>query len=380
MVVKAGDERNPLGACALSQLTRPRCHRTLGAIRFQDISMTQPKDRDRPFRDAPNASPPALRRLAAIDLGSNSFHLLVAQCREEGGDHLQVVTRLSEKVQLAAGLDDKGRLDEATMQRALNCLARFGPLLTGIETGDLRVVGTHALRDARNSQAFLSHAEALLGSPIEILAGREEARLIHLGATRALADSRRRLIVDIGGGSTECIVGEGCTPLALASLPLGCITFTRRFFADGEISEVRFHQAEQAALSELARLHRPYRQLGWSDPAGTSGTVRAAAAVIAAAGDSAGGVITRQALQGVRDRLVACRHLDRVALPGLEASRSGIFPAGVAILCAIFEAFDLATMRYVDGALREGMLHDMLRRDRATTPTDPRQSPPPALP
>ncbi|SEL35602.1 exopolyphosphatase [Halomonas daqiaonensis] len=323
--------------------------------------MTSPQD------PAPSAATPLTAdvtgtptRLAAIDIGSNSFHLLVANYQD---DRLQVVARLGEKVQLAAGLDEEGRLSEAAMQRALDCLARFAPFLEDITPGHLRVVGTNALRDATNSQTLIERAEALLGHRIEIIAGREEARLIYLGAAHALAEDGRRLIVDIGGGSTEFIIGERFEPLALESLRMGCVTFTRRFFDGGEINEKRMRKAELATLSELANIQRPYQRLGWTDPVGSSGTIKAAAAVIAAAGDAPEGMITRTGLAALRKRLIECRKLDKVAMEGLKADRSQIFPAGVAILCAIFEAFDLERMRYADGALREGVLYDMVGRN-----------------
>lgn len=320
--------------------------------------MTSPMER--PLHIPDTTQPPAVQRLAAIDLGSNSFHLLVAHYQD---DRLQVVARRGEKVQLAAGLDDEGQLEEAAMQRALDCLARFAPFITDIPPGQLRVVGTNALRDARNSQSLIDRAEALLGQRIEIIGGREEARLIYLGAAHSLAEDGRRLIIDIGGGSTEFIVGERFEPLALESLQLGCVTYTRRFFTDGEISEKRMRRAEMAALSELANIRRPYRELGWDDPVGSSGTIKAAASVIAAAGDATDGVVTRAGLKRVRAALIDCAHLDRVALEGLKTDRARVFPAGVAILSAIFEAFDLERLRYADGALREGVLYDMVGRN-----------------
>ncbi|WP_254276569.1 exopolyphosphatase [Halomonas sp. 3H] len=310
--------------------------------------------------DTPPADAPAPRRLAAIDLGSNSFHLLVANYQE---NRLQVVARQGEKVQLAAGLDEDGVLEEATMARALACLERFAPYLSDIDPGHLRVVGTNALRDAANSQALIDRAEALLGCRIEIIAGREEARLIYLGAAHALAEDGRRLIVDIGGGSTEFIIGERFEPLALESLRMGCVTFTGRFFPEGEISEKRFRRAELAALSELANIRRQYRELGWEDPVGSSGTIKAAAAVIHAAGGAPEGVITREGLAALRERLIKCKRLDRVALEGLKPDRARVFPAGIAVLCAVFEAFELERMRYADGALREGVLYDMVGRN-----------------
>lgn len=308
-------------------------------------------------------TPSAPRRLAAIDLGSNSFHLLVANYHQ---GRLQVVARLGEKVQLAAGLDATGQLSEAAMARALACLARFAPFLEETPKSQLRVVGTNALRAAHNSQAFIGRAEALLGHPIEIVAGREEARLIYLGAAHALAEVHgRRLIVDIGGGSTELIIGEAFAPLALESLHMGCVSYTRRFFGDGQLSEKRMRRAELAALSELANIRRHYHQLGWADPVGSSGTIKAAAAVLAASGDCPDGLITRQGLATLRRRLIRCKSLDKVVLEGLKADRATVFPAGVAILNAVFEAFELEEMRFADGALREGVLYDLVGRHTA---------------
>lgn len=227
-------------------------------------------------------------------------------------------------------------------------------------------MGTNALRDAHNSQAFIERAESQLGHAIEIIAGREEARLIYLGAAHALAENGRRLIVDIGGGSTEFIIGEAFEPKALESLRMGCVTFSRRFFPDGELNEKRMRRAELAALSELANIQRPYRHLGWDDPVGSSGTIKAAASVIYAYGDTPQeGVITRSGLKKLRERLLKCKQLDKVALDGLKADRAKVFPAGIAILGAIFEAFDLTQMRFADGALREGVLYDMAGRNTA---------------
>lgn len=303
------------------------------------------------------------RRLAAIDLGSNSFHLLVANYSD---GELQVVAKQGEKVQLAAGLDDQDCLSEAAIQRALDCLARFAPFLDGVAATHLRVVGTNALRAAANSQELIARAQALLGHEIEIIAGREEARLIYLGAAHALADVHgRRLIVDIGGGSTEFIIGENFEPLALESLDMGCVTFTRRFFENGEISERNMRRAELAALSELANIRRHYRELGWTDPVGSSGTIKAAAAVLAASGECPEGIIEQRGLMALRKRLIKTRQLEQVAMSGLKEDRAAVFPAGVAILCAIFEAFELEHMRYSDGALREGVLYDLAGRQTA---------------
>lgn len=309
----------------------------------------------------------ATRRLAAIDLGSNSFHLLVANYRD---GQLQVVAKMGEKVQLAAGLDENDHFTDVAMERALSCLERFAPFLEGVAAGDLRIVGTNALRAAHNSRELIDRAEALVQHPIEIIGGREEARLIYLGAAHALAEVHgRRLIVDIGGGSTEFIIGEDFEPHALESLHMGCVAYTGAFFANGELNEKRFRRAELAALSELANIQRHYRQLGWQDPIGSSGTIKAAAAVISARGDGDASVIEREALLKLRKKLIGCSHLDKVAMDGLKEDRARVFPAGIAILCAVFEAFDLERMRYSDGALREGVLFDLIGRN---TPEDSR--------
>lgn len=323
--------------------------------------MTAPQDTATTPQNA-SSSP----RLAAIDLGSNSFHLLVASYRNS---QLQIISRLGEKVQLAAGLDHGGALDEASMARGLECLTNFAPLLQGVTPDRLRIVGTSALREAANREAFIERIRARLGHRIEVISGSEEARLIYLGAASALTEQaldndHRRLVIDIGGGSTEFIIGEGFEPLALESRRLGCVTFTRRFFADGMITDAHLRQAELAALSVLAKIRLPYRELGWREAIGTSGTIKAAAAVLAACGASREGVITREGMNELRRRLIELKHLDSVALEGLNPDRARVFPAGMAILGAIFEAFELASLRYADGALREGVLHELVQRHR----------------
>ncbi|MFD2192138.1 exopolyphosphatase [Pistricoccus aurantiacus] len=325
-------------------------------------------------RPTPFLETPGLQRephlLAAIDLGSNSFHLLVAHDLE---GRLQVITKRGEKVQLGSGLDEEGRLSDDAIQRALDCLAHFAPCLEGVPMDRVRIVGTNALRNAVNSQALIEPAEALLGHPIEIIAGREEARLIYLGVAHDVAETEeRRLIVDIGGGSTEYIIGEGFKPLALESLDMGCVSYTRQFFdngtSGGEINAKRFRQAELSALSELAPIRPRYRALGWQDPIGASGSIKAIGAVLAASGECPEGIIEREGLEALRERLIVCGRLDRVEMAGLKADRANILPAGVAILGAIFEAFELEHMRYSDGALREGVLYDLLKRSAAETP------------
>lgn len=299
--------------------------------------------------------------LAAVDLGSNSFKLQVA--RVQGGQ-LYLLDGLKEPVRLAAGLDENKRLDETSQQRALDCLRRFNERLRGLPEGAVRCVGTSALRVAKNAGAFLERAEAALGFPIEIIAGREEARLIYLGVAHSLPPSGgRRLVVDIGGGSTEFIIGEHFEPLATESLHMGCVSFTTRFFADGAVSARQFERALTAAHQELASITEAYRELGWDVAVGSSGTIKAVCQVMQQLGlASPEGEITAEGLAELRRQLLRLSHVSEIALPGLKEDRKPILPAGLAIISAVFQAFGLDRMAYSDGALREGVLYDMLGR------------------
>ncbi|HBS41402.1 MAG TPA: exopolyphosphatase [Oceanospirillales bacterium] len=319
-----------------------------------------PKDISLPIA-APNAEFESgePQRLAAIDLGSNSFHLLVANYQNE---RLQVVARLGEKVQLAAGLDENGYLSEAAMQRALDCLGRFAPFLTDIEGPNLRIVGTNALRDAYNSQTFIERAEAQLGHAIEIIAGREEARLIYLGVSHTLADDGdRRIVIDIGGGSTEFIIGQRFEAKALESLHMGCVSFTKRFFADGKITKKNFRDAVTAAEQELMNIQAQYKTLGWDDEIGSSGTIRAVEQAIILNGYGEEG-ITPEGLAKITEDCLKFDTLNDVNINGVKPDRRQVFIGGVAILTAIFQVFNLKHMRYSDGALREGALWDLVGR------------------
>lgn len=311
---------------------------------------------------ASSVSSPDDSLVAAIDLGSNSFHLVVARL-----DHGQIrpITALSEKVQLAAGFDDKGRLTDEAQARAMACLSRFAQHLQGISPGRLRIVGTNALRIAKNAQAFTRKAEKLLDHPIEIIAGREEARLIYLGVSQMLASNERRLVVDIGGGSTEFIIGEKGEALATESLHMGCVAYTTRFFADGIISAKALDRAITAARQEIIGIEAAYLDLGWTRVVGSSGTIKAVLHIQQQLGlASNDGHITRQGLLELRKQALKLNHVSEINLPGLKDDRKSILPAGLAILLAVFEAFDLQHMEYSDGALREGVLFDMLGRFR----------------
>lgn len=301
------------------------------------------------------------RQLAAIDLGSNSFHMVVA--RPDRGE-LRIQERRSEKVQLGAGLDARNRLTEDIQKRALAALKRFAERIAGMPDGSVRIVGTNALRQAQNAEAFIARAQKLLGHPIEIIAGREEARLIYLGVAHTLADdSGRRLVIDIGGGSTEFIVGERFEPLVTESLHMGCVSYARRFFPRGTITPERFEAAYTAARQELLPVRAALAGAGWHSAVGASGSIKAVQTVIETLGWSLEG-ITASSLDRLCRRVAKAPHVDSLRLPGLEESRQGIFVPGLAILSAAFDSLGIAHMTHSPGALREGALYDLIGRYR----------------
>lgn len=299
--------------------------------------------------------------VAAIDLGSNSFHMIVASI-EEG--HLQVVDRLREPVRLAAGLGAKNRLAEDAQQRAIDCLSVFGQRLRELPLGSVRAVGTNTLRKARTKGDFLERASEALGHPIEVIAGAEEARLIYLGVSHSqpLIDGNR-LVVDIGGGSTELIIGSGFEPLEKESLYMGCVSASQRFFPDGVITKEGFKRAKLAAHLELQTIQKRYRRVGWVEAIGASGTIKAIDAVLRAEGWSTTG-ITLAGLQQLVKVMIAAGHVERVDLMELKDERRPVLPGGVAVLTAIFEALAIDVMQASDWALREGVVYDLIGRIR----------------
>lgn len=299
--------------------------------------------------------------IAAIDLGSNSFHLIVAQVVN---GQIRVLDRLREMVRLAAGLDKNNDLEPATRERAIACLKRFGQRLREMPQGSVRAVGTNTLRRMRLPDPFLEEATQALGHSIEIIAGREEARLIYLGVSHGLPDSSaRRLVIDIGGGSTELILGERFEPMQMESLHMGCVSASQAFFASGEIREKSWNKAVIAARLELQAIEADYRTRGWGEVVGASGTIRAVADVVRAQGWSDNG-ITFTALQKLVDTLLAAGHVAKLALPGLKEERLAVFPGGVAVLYAIFQALGIERMTDSEWALREGLLYDQVGRFR----------------
>jgi exopolyphosphatase / guanosine-5'-triphosphate,3'-diphosphate pyrophosphatase len=314
-----------------------------------------PENRATP-RSAPRPVPDVF---AAVDLGSNSFHMVVARYSH---GQLVIIDRLREMVRLAAGVAENGRIDKDVAARALACLQRFGQRLHDMHADSVRVVGTNALRLAHKKQAFLERAREALGHPIEIIAGMEEARLIYSGVAHSMpSEPGKRLVVDIGGGSTELIIGEALNPLELESLQMGCVSWSERFFRDGKISAKRFERARLAARLELQPVQAEFRELGWDNCAGSSGTVRAIGEVIRAL-DPAALVINPAGIARAIEYCVDAGHARELTLEPITEDRRPVFPGGLAILAEIFSVLDIQEMRIAEGAMREGLLYDMLGR------------------
>lgn len=301
---------------------------------------------------------PSPQVVGAVDLGSNSFHMLVARI---AGEQIQVLDRLREMVRLGDGLNTSDVLSEASQQRALACLSRFSQRLRDMPVDSVRVVGTNVLRVAENAQIFLKAAETVLNHPIEIISGREEARLIYLGVAHTLASStKKRLVIDIGGGSTEFIIGQGFESLCRESINMGCVSMTKRYFEDGAIRAKNMRRAEIATLLELQALEELFQKTGWDAVIGASGTMRAVGRVIREMGW--GNHIDKQGLQALRQALLEIGHIDALKLKGLGIQRTPVFVGGVAILLGIFEGLPIKQITISDGALREGLVYDMLGR------------------
>lgn len=298
--------------------------------------------------------------LAAIDMGSNSFHLAIARV-----DHGEVkkVASMSEKVQLAAGLDENKKLTEAAQQRGLACLSRFVGRLSSVQPNRLRIVATNALRQAKNGHEFIQKAAEILPKHIEIIAGREEARLIYLGVSHTMENSGRRLVIDIGGGSTELIIGEEFEPIHTESLQMGCVAFTKAFFVDGEINQKSFDKAVVAARKELSGIANTYKEAGWDTVVGSSGTIKACRQITVNMGwSNEKEELTRDGLDKLKEKLLKYKHVSEMEFDGLKEDRRAVLPAGIAILYAIFDVLELDKLVYSDGALREGVMYDLLGR------------------
>lgn len=297
--------------------------------------------------------------IAAIDLGSNSFHMLLAKTDQQD---IRVLDRMGEKVQLAAGLDEHLYLQEDAMQRGLDCLSRFAQRIGDLPPGSVRVVGTSTLRVAINRREFIERAEAILGHDVDVISGPEEARLIYLGVSHTLPDRPgRRLVVDIGGGSTEFIIGQAFESQYRSSLQMGCVSYGQRFFPADRISPDNYARAYTAARLEMMESEQTLRRLGWQDCVGASGTLRSVAQACQSAGCGQG-EINRPGIEFLKHHLLQLKNANELRLPGIKPERRSIFPSGLAIVEAVFDALDLEQITQADGALREGVLYDLLGR------------------
>jgi len=312
-------------------------------------------------------SDPQLETYAAVDLGSNSFHMLVVR-REHG--ELRVLDRIREMVRLGGGLDRKGNLDPEVRERALACLSRFGQRLRGIPSKNIRAVGTQTFRRLKNADAFLLDAERALECPVDIIAGREEARLVYLGVSQWFAGQHEsQLVIDIGGGSTELVIGEGVDPVKTESLQFGCVSVTNRFFRNGKITARSLKKAQRAVAAELQEIQTVYRNAGWQIAVGSSGTLRSAAAMCEANGWSKKG-ITSEALEMLKLKALSFKTIEAIDISGLSERRAPVFIGGLAVMLACFKALDIREMLVSPFALREGLLQDLLGRLEHRDPRD----------
>lgn len=299
------------------------------------------------------------KTFAAVDLGSNSFHMVVANVVD---GRALIVDRIKEMVRLAGGLNENRELTGEAMDIALQCLEKFGQRIKTIPASNIRAVGTNTLRQARNGVEFLTRANAALRHNIEIISGREEARLVYLGVANTIFnDEDKRLVVDIGGGSTELIIGKGFEADITESLFMGCVRISNQFFKDGEITAKRYRKARICALQELESIQGFYKSQGWDKAIGTSGTIRAILDVIISQGWNEAS-ITPDALSKLKKALISIGNINKIEFEGLPANRIPVFVGGVIVLSAVFEALEIESMEYSDGALREGLLYDQIGR------------------
>lgn len=302
------------------------------------------------------------RLLAAVDLGSNSFRLLIGRVEAtELGEQIRPLDALKESVRLAAGLGPDGVLDAPSQRRAVEALNRFGERLRSFSPDTVRAVATNTFRVARNGRHLLETAQAALGFPIEVISGHEEARLIYLGAAHALArDGAKRIVIDIGGGSTECIIGRDYEALSLESTAVGCVSLSERYFPGNGFDRDRFEQACYAARAVVAPIALAYRETGWDYAVGTSGTAKALWQVLQMnRGDAR---ITRDGLTWLADQLTRSGGADRLKLDGLKPERRPVLAGGLAVMTGFFDELGIESMSYGPGALRQGVLYDLLGR------------------
>ncbi len=308
-----------------------------------DISLRQPQSKVTPDL------------FAAVDLGSNSFHMVVVSVAK---GHVQIINRIKQKVRLASGLDDNNVLDDASMQRGWQCLAMFAERLQDIKPTHIRIVATATVRLAQNADVFVKKAEAILKHPIRVISGEEEAQQIYRGVTYTSVSQGNTLVIDIGGASTEVIIGNGLEPIDLVSLNMGCVTYMERYFPKGKLTQKGFDDAIQAAKAMLKPVLGQFVAFSWDQCLGASGTPQAIDEMLCAQGMN--DAIRLEYLYRFRDDCCDCKEIDKLALQGLHEHRRSIFPSGLAILIALFESLDIEAMQISGGALREGIIYSML--------------------
>ncbi|ALV91415.1 MULTISPECIES: exopolyphosphatase [Pantoea] len=305
-------------------------------------------------------STPKPQEFAAIDLGSNSFHMVIARVVDGA---MQVLGRLKQRVHLADGLDAQNRLSDEAMERGLSCLALFAERLQGFSAANVTIVGTHTLRIATNAEEFLQRAAKVIPYPIEVISGNEEARLIFMGVEHTQPEKGRKLVIDIGGGSTELVIGEDFEPQLVESRRMGCVSFANLYFPKGEISPENFRRARLSAAQKLETMAWQYRLHGWQYALGASGSIKAACEVLLAMGEKEK-LITPETLEMLVTEVLKHKSFNALSLPGLSEERKAVFVPGLAILCGVFDALAIRELRLSDGALREGVLYEMEGRFR----------------
>ncbi|NTS77681.1 exopolyphosphatase [Catenovulum sp. SM1970] len=299
---------------------------------------------------------------AALDLGSNSFHLIVARVSH---NQIQTLHKIKKRVRLAQGLDKNGFLNKETINLGLEALSQIAPSLADIPAENIRIVATYTLRAARNAYDFIEQAQQILPYPIEVISGIEEARLIYQGFAHSSSDDAKRLVIDIGGGSTELIIGKDFSTEKLTSKAMGCVSFAEQFFADGALTDQAFELAIIAAEQELEEISLDYQSIGWQACYGTSGTIKAISEAVSQAGWlDADETIKLKHLEKLKQLLLSFGHIDQIALPGVSEQRKPVLAGGLAILIAIFESFEIEALTYSDTALRDGLLYELANADK----------------
>ena len=292
---------------------------------------------------------------AVIDLGSNSFHMLLAKSIAGG---LQTIGRVKRKVRLAAGLDNENALSEEAMQRGWECLALFAERLQDIPSSNITIVATATLRIATNAGVFKARAEQILGHKINVISGELEARTIYKGVAHTSSCAGRQLVIDIGGASTEVIIGKGFDALHYKSLDMGCVTYLERYFKDCKLNDANFNAAIKAARVVVDEIATEYKAAGWQTACGASGTVQAIQEIMVA--QNLSDSLTLEKLLTIKNQSICYHTINELDLPGLSEERRLVFVSGLAILIALFESLEIQSMGLAGGALREGVLYSMV--------------------